>query len=523
MRPELAERFEVIAAEDHVDAFLRMFCRYSQLGEVADGGPVLGDPFTLEEYEREFLGEALACDEHGRRVYKRAGLKIARKNRKTTLSAGLSLYFGSPADGEHRPSIIQAAGVKDQAGKLYSTTRAFIDDPLYGSPGLQQLFLAAQTQILCPSIGGEIKRVAGDGDNNHSLDPHVLIADELHTWKTPKQRENWKALTTAQGGRLDPFILFISTEGDGDDNELALLMERIESSVTTEVERRRPGLTVYRNPEAGLLVFEYAAPAKVGELATTIADVELIKLANPAPWRTEERIAEDLADPMVDASTKLRLYGNIRGQGPGRWISDEAWLECEDRDVEIPDGATIAVGVDGARTRDCTAVAWAWQREDGATVVRTHVWTCKEHKAHHTFVPGRLDNDLARDFIRTELMSNYEISGVFYDPRYFDDQADDLDTEDRLRVVELTQSDRGMQDAWDGFYEKVYGGGTPGLIHNGDPVLRQHVKNAVGLKAARGWIVRKSNDDKPIDGLAATVMGLYGTRFAAEVFAWGPA
>lgn len=518
LRPDLAELHEVVDPVEHVDRFLQAFCRYTQLGEVDPVNPArLGDAFALVEHEREFLAEALECDELGRRIFKRAGMKIARKNRKTTLSAGLSLYFGSPADGEHRPSIIQAAGVKDQAAKLYGETKAFIDDKLFGSVALRRLFVPMTTHILCPSIGGEIKRVAGDGDNNHSLDPHVVIADELHTWKTPKQRENWKALTTAQGGRRDPFILFITTEGDGDDNELAALMERIEGASGTEIERRRAGLTVYRNLDAGLLVYEYAAPAEVGGKRTTLADVDRIMLANPAPWRTRERLEEDLADPMVDAVTKLRLYGNIRGQGAGRWISDEAWDECHlpgstpaDFDF-IPDGSSVAVGVDGARTRDCTSVSWSWRREDGAVLTRSRVWACKEHKPHHVFVPGRLNNDLARDFIRDVLVPRFVVSGVFYDPRYFDDQADELADEDDLTTVELTQSDEPMRDAWDDFYERIYEGDGPGLFHDGDPVLRQHVKNAVGLKAARGWIVRKSDDERPIDAVASTVMSVYGT------------
>lgn len=517
-RPDLAEQFPVLSPVEHVDAFLRTFCRYTQLGEIDPAAPVsLGDPFELVEHETEFLADALACDEQGRRIYKRAGLIIGRKNRKTTLAAGLSLYFGSPADGEHRPSIVQAAGVKDQAGKLYSTTRAFIDDPLYGSVALRRWFVPMTTHIVCASIGGEIKRVAGDGDNNHSLDPSVVVADELHTWKTPKQRENWKALTTAGGGRLDPFVLFITTEGDGDEHELAALMDRIQNSAATEVEHPRPGLTVYRNPDAGLLVYHYAAPAETARgVRTTIDDVETIKLANPAAWRTIERLREDLADPMVDTPTKLRLYGNIRGQGPGRWISDEAWDECrlpgslvEDYDF-IPDGSPVGVGVDGARTRDCTAVSWAWRRDDGAVLVRTRVWTCKQHKPAHVFTPGRLNNDLARDFIRDELLPRFEIKVVAYDPRYFDDQADELADEDDLTTLELTQSDEPMRDAWDDFYERVYEGASPGILHDGDVVLRAHVRNAVGTKAARGWIVRKSDDDRPIDALAAVVMGVYG-------------
>jgi hypothetical protein len=141
LRPDLADRFEVVPPGEHLDRFARTFCRYTQLGEVAPDGPRLGDPYALEAFERDFFDEALSCDATGRRLHRRAGLVIARKNRKTTSAAVLALYMASPADAEHRPYVVQGAGTLDQAGKLYETTRAFVDDPLYGSDDLRRLFL----------------------------------------------------------------------------------------------------------------------------------------------------------------------------------------------------------------------------------------------------------------------------------------------------------------------------------------------------------------------------------------------
>lgn len=512
MRPDLAETHLVMDPVEHLEVFARTFCRYTQLGEVAAGGPQLGDPFSFEDHEREFLAEALECDARGRRVNKRAGLEIARKNRKTTLMAVLSLYFGSPADGEHRPLVVQAAGVKDQAGKLYETTKAFIDDPQYGSERLKKLFTAGLTKIECPAIGGEIRRVAGDGDNNHSLDPHVVMADELHTWKTPKQRENWKALTTAQGGRLDPFIFFITTEGEGDDNELAALHERLDESPNTEIEYRRPGLTIYRNRKAGMLVYRYEAPAQVEGRAITVDDLDEIKLANPAPWRTLERIAEDLADPMVDTVTKLRLYANRRAQAPGRWIADDKWADCCST-LEIPEDAVITVGVDAARTRDTTACVWSWLSPEGIVVQRTQVWTCVpgrvEARQADVFIPGgRLDNDLVRDFVRDDLMGTFTAQLLFFDERYFDTQANDL-SRDGMTVVEMHQGKPEMVAAWDEFYAAIHTGPVPKIAHNGDPVFNEHRRKANGIKTERGWNVSKKKGDV-IDCLAAAVMSRYG-------------
>ncbi|MCI0636942.1 MAG: hypothetical protein L0206_23965, partial [Actinobacteria bacterium] len=293
--------------------------------------------------------------------------------------------------------------------------------------------------------------------------------------------------------------------------------ERIEEAPNVEREERRPGLTIYRDRVAGLLVFRYAAPALVregGELRPTgLGDVETIKLANPAPWRTLERLAADLADPMVDPPAKLRLYGNIRSQGAGRWISDEAWDACLG-DAEIPDGGEIVIAADGAKTRDCTAVTWGWLNDDEVAVLRSRVWATSLAKPHHVLCPGRLDNNLARDFIRGELLPRYAVRMLVYDPRYFDDQAEDLSSEDGLAVVPFEPSERPARDAWDDFYAAIFEGERPSVMHDGDRVFRQHVRNAVGTKTERGWVVRKSKADgsKPIDALASAVLCRAGLK-----------
>lgn len=532
LRPDLVDQCELVSPGEHLARFARHFCRYNQLGETDPGGPVLGDPVEFEDFETEFDDEALECDERGRRVWKRVGVIIGRKNRKTTRAGIKSLYFGSPADGEHRPVVVQAAGVKHQAGKLYSSTKAFIDDPKYGSRELAQWFVPMMNRILCPSIGGEIFRVAGDGDNNMSLDPHAVVLDELHTWKEPRQRENLVALSTAGGGRLDPFIEFITTEGDGDDNALAELMDSLEDSPETEVEHRRAGLTIYRNRAGGLLVYRYAAPADVNGRKTTIADVDLIKLANPAPWRTRERLLVDLADPMVpEASKKLRLYGNIRGSSVDRWLSDEAIALMTRLDLEIPKPprglktgrADIVVAVDAAITRDTTVCSYSWLHPNGYIVQRTRVWSCNLDRPHDVLVPGgRLDNDLVRDFILEELVPHFNVQLVFYDKQYFETQAKDLSDAD-LVVVEMDQKQPEMKAAWNEYYHDIHEGDEPRIAIGGEEgplkTLVRHMKNAVGHFTDGGWRVSKKggkNSILVIDAVAGNVMSAYGIRHLAD-------
>jgi phage terminase large subunit-like protein len=423
--------------------------------------------------------------------------------------------MGSPADGEHRPRIVQAAGSRAQAAKLYETTRGFIDDPAHGSGLLQEVFVPFEGRIECPSIAGLIFRVAGDGDLNHSLDPSVVAADELHTWKSPKQRENWRALTTAQGGRLDPLVIFISTEGEGDDNELAAVLARLEASAATEVERRRPGLTIFRNRPASTVVFKYAIPD-----TANLTDLDAFAAANPAPWRTRDRIAVDLADTFNDEPTKLRLYGNRRASSSSaeRWLRDDVWAELRDGDATpdpddewIPAGSTVSVAADAAITHDTTAVGWAWRDPRGIARVRSRVWSVRTAIAFHEFVSGgRLDNeDHAEPYVSEVLARRFRVGIFGYDPRYFETEAKHL-SDKGLVVTDLTPSSTPMADAIQGFWDAVRAGK---VRHDGDPVLAAHVANTGGRKVPRGhgqaWKLYSIRNEFPKDALIAVVMAHY--------------
>lgn len=504
-----------LSSGPHFGEFCRSYCRHTM--QVPDGPPI-GSPFELEPFQQEFFDEALELEEireRGkviavRRVYSKAGLIIPRKNGKTSVVGAFSLYMGGPWDGEYRPVVILAAGSRDQAGELFDQATAFISDPAGGSPELQAMFVPRQISITCPDVRGVIRRVAGDGKLNHSLNPHVVAADELHAWKTKRQRENWKALTTAQGARLDPMVLFLTTEGEDEDDELYDVLERVRNDPRTEVEVRSKAFTIYRNREAGLLIYRYGCAPD-----TPLSDLETIKAANPASWRTAERLAEDIADPLIDEDTKRRLYMGIRTAGMGRWISDER-IEQASSAREIPDGVVLAIGADAAKTRDTTAIGWAWvDPTDGVCLVDTHVWSCRPGVACDTFVAGgRLDNNDARDYVLEVLLKRFNPRLVFYDERYFSDQAEDL-SQAGFVCVEMHQGKPEMVAAWNEFYGELHTGPEPTLnLRAGQPgaTLRSHIKAAKGKRNAAGdaWIVRKA--ELPIDGLAAVVMATYAAR-----------
>lgn len=126
LRPDLAKRFEIVSPGEHLRRFAARFCRHTRA--VPDGRE-LGSPFELESWEVELFDEALAVDEHGHRIYSFVVLVIPRKCGKTAIAALVALYLASPADGEHRPEVILAAGFLKQTARLWESASAFIVDP----------------------------------------------------------------------------------------------------------------------------------------------------------------------------------------------------------------------------------------------------------------------------------------------------------------------------------------------------------------------------------------------------------
>lgn len=467
--------------------------------------PNAGEPFVLEPHERAFFDDALKFDDAGRRVYTTALAGWPRKQGKTTTLGALSLAQASSAEGEPWPDIPMAAGSRGQAGELFGHARAFVE----ANTVLAAEFDPLKTAIERRDGNGTIWRIAADGKLQHSLNPYVVIADELHAWTTPKQEELYAALKTAFGARDDGLMLIITTAGWDKNTILGQLYTN--ASEHPDVERRADmgsGGFVLRDKVGRVLVHWYGISP-----GTTIDDLDDWAAANPASWRTRDRIAADLADPSLDESSKRRLYGNQWTAAKNAWITPERWAELRDpaatSETEwwIPEGALVTVGADAAVTYDTTAVGWAWMN-DGKCHVRARVWSARQDAPHHVLHPGRIDNEAgAEAFVRDELLSKFSVSEVAYDPRYFEDQAKRL-AELGPMVFPVAPDSKLMREAINGFYRGVVEGT---IVHDGDPILAAHVAAAVAVKTEAGstWKLDKGKASNPMDALIAVILAAW--------------
>jgi phage terminase large subunit-like protein len=455
-----------------------------------------GEPLELESWQLEIMGEALAtADESGVSPYWRSAIiLVPRKNGKTTMLAAYALY--RLFNDETQPEILLAAASDKQAGRLFDTCVQFIRR----SPILSELVALREYigEIARADGGGKILRMASSADNLHGYSPSLVVADEIHAWTKPSHRKAWAALTTAGGARKNTQVFSITTAGDANERESSILGRLLDRNEAVGELEKQPGLTISRNHDARTLIYNYSAPTK------DPADVALMKLANPASWITEEYLRRQAANPELTAEEVLQFHGCVWVAGSQAWIPADWWNAAIERDATIPLGARVSVGVDVGIVHDATAVVIAHERDDGSVLIEAEVWTPK---------PGA-NVDLAdiEEHIRA-LGRDYQVAGVFYDPRFFERSAQVLDGEG-VTMVTMPQNSATMADAYQTWYAMM---GEGKIRHSGrDETLTAHCLSTAAQMTDRGWKISKMRQRQRIDALVAGVMAVYGSVVQSE-------
>jgi len=455
-----------------------------------------GQPLVLEDWQLEFMGEALATkDEAGTEPLTRSAvLLVPRKAGKTTMLAAFALY--RLFNDQTQPEILLAAASDKQAGRLFETCVQFIRR----SPELMDQVVLREYvgEISRADGGGKILRLASSADQLHGFSPSLVVADEIHAWTKPSHRKAWAALTTAGGARKSTQVFSITTAGDANERDSSILGRMLDRNEAVGDLEKHPGLTISRNHDARTLIYNYSAPTKDPK------DTTAMKLANPASWITHEYLARQASNPELTAEEVLQFHGCVWVAGSQAWIPADWWNAAIERDATIPLGARVSVGVDVGIVHDATAVVIAHERDDGSVLIEAEVWTPK---------PGA-NVDLAdiEEHIRA-LGRDYQVAGVFYDPRFFERSAQVLDGEG-VTMVTMPQNSATMADAYQTWYAMM---GEGKIRHSGrDETLTAHCLSTAAQMTDRGWKISKMRQRQRIDALVAGVMAVYGSVVQSE-------
>lgn len=476
----------------HFERFARTYCRHTK-------GRWAGQPVILEDWQREFWWEALEIDpDTGLRVYTEVVRGMPRKNGKSTEASAAGLY-GLLADGEAEPEVYVGAAARQQAGIVMGQSRSMA----LRSPRLLDHLLVRRYYLEAPGNGGIMRALSSDGGLQHGLNPSWSVIDELHAHKNA---DLYTAMTTGGGAREQPMTLTITTAGIAEEGILGSIYAQIMSG-PGDIEKR-PGLTIYRDREAGFLGWWYGADGD-----DDIEDPAVWTRVNPASWLQDGRYLGQQFARMKARGQLLdwqRYHLNRMVGVEEQWLPDGAWTRCLGSD-QLRTDLPVGVGIDKGQTGDLSAVVVA-QRQDDRIIVRSRVFPPAP-------ATGHVNSEAIRAYLR-ELRETYPRPMVrddkthrpipgpafAYDRWAFSESSEILEDEG-LNMVDFPQYASTMGPASTTTYELIT---TGRLVHDGDPVLAEHVRNTTAVLTERGMKVTKPKKVTPRknDACIAMVMSV---------------
>jgi phage terminase large subunit-like protein len=491
-------RFDRSRAQRVIDFF--SFLRHSK-GEWANR------QFTLEPWQAALTWILFGWvhSDTGFRRFRTALVELGRKNGKSTWAAGIALYL-TIADGEPGAEVYSVAVKKEQARLTHGEATRMVAK----SPSIGKVLKRGRDNLHCLQTNSKFEPLASEEDSLDGLNPHGVLADEVHAWKN---RMLWDVLYTATGARRQPLLLAISTAGfdrnsvffQQHDYSIKVLKAIIAddswfvwiASLDDEDNWELESTWVKANPNLGVTI-------KLEELRAAAAKAK----ASPA-----------------ELNSFLRLRLNKWTSSHTAWMPMDRWDACNTPvDPEALKGRPCFGGLDLSTTTDVSALVllfpptaagekWTvlpyfFLPEDNieARVKRDRVpydvWARQEL---FTLTSGSV---ICYDTLRArinELGKLYDVREIVFD-RWNAQQIVTQLAGDGFEMVELGQGFASLSAPTKRLLELVLSGD---LAHGGHAVLRWMASNVMVATDPAGNIKPdKSKCREKIDGIAALIDAL---------------
>jgi phage terminase large subunit-like protein len=446
-------------------AELGAFARFCSALRLEDGKPLELEPFQLTLLHDHFAGA------------RETVVLLSKKNGKTTLLAALALYhLITTPDAE---CVIGAAS-RDQATILYDQAAGFVRR----SPGLERRVevKGGYRQIWATRDDGRVRVLAADVDTADGVIPTLALVDELHRHKSAGLYGVFRDGLGPRSGRM----ITISTAGDSEASPLGLM--RAEAHKLPHL--RRDGMYTHAASADGLYVLHEWALGR----DDNVDDLELVKQANPASWQTIEALRARHDSPSMLPWQWARFACGIWTASEEWWVTGDQWRAGEAHDALIP-GDRIALGFDGARTGDATAIVGCRLADGLIELLR--VWEPAEDPDWQ--VPaGEVDAAIAT------AMETFDVARGYFDPPLWQTEIENWQREFGSPAVTVFRTNRSaMLAAIERFRTDLIEGR---LRHSGDEVLSRHILNARTREVRGGYWLMKQRAGQKIDAAIAAVL-----------------
>ncbi len=349
-----------------------------QQGEAIDATPLRGKPFILLPYHKFIIWNLMGFYLPGSRErrFQECLDFVPRKNIKTTFAAALAwaLALYERASGS---KVYEVGGALKQALEgfdflKYNLRRNRItvdDDPACG--------LRIIDNNMERSISGDIgdgfvsiNALAANPDKQDSFNANIIIADEAHTYKGPKQYQILRDATKAYTNKL---IIVISSGGDNAQGFLAKRVELLSKILDGTV----------KDAWADRIFIFIARAPRTPSGEVDITDPAVLRAASPGwghsirPQSMIDDAAQAAADPQLRPEF-LNKSLNVFTAALRAWFDIEEFRASDRKyNWSLAELAKLPIkwygGVDLSKLHDLTA-ACIFGHYNGVDIIIPHAW-----------------------------------------------------------------------------------------------------------------------------------------------------
>lgn len=443
--------------------------------------------------------------ETNKRRFRISYLEVARKNAKSTISAGIALYMAT-ADNEIGAECYAAATTEKQAKIVLDVARKMAKR----SRQLQRFYDLSinASNIIVEKTDSAIEAVSAQANNLDGLNIHFASVDELHAHKT---RAVYDVIETACGARSQSLLSVITTAG----SDITGICYELHTYVKKILENIFQDETFF-----GLIYTIDEDDDWTSELAFKKANPNYGISVEPKQLRSLCDKARRSISSQANFQTK---HLNIWLRSDKAWMNMKKWNACGKQKLDIEDfkDCKCWIALDASSKLDVTALMLLFEKdgkyyvfgryylpqeivEERAETTYAHYSTWAK-EGLFTLTPGDVIDftEIENDII--DLCSKFKVIDVAYDPWQTTQLATRL-SERGISMVEVRQTLQSMSEPMKQLEALIW---EKKIEHGACPVLTWMMSNVVAHVDKNDNI--KANKERPankIDGVVGLIMCL---------------
>lgn len=495
-------------------------CDWIEENLVYGPGDLRGQPYVIEPEKRAWIYKAYevipqGMPNEGRRRFNRVAVNVRKGTAKTewaAIIAAAELHPDAPvrcdgfdANGDpvgrgvRDPYVAMVAFTLEQTEELgFNVLRTILSEgPLANDfdIGLERIL------VLGPggrAAGKAVPLSGAPGARDGARTTHQSF-DETHRMTKPsliKAHMTMLANTFKRVG-ADAWTL-----------ETTTMHDPTEQSVAADTFAYAQAVQQGEVKDSRLFYFYRFAPEELPLTTTDEVRAALEEASGPAAsWSGDlDGLVQHWFEPKTDQNYYRRVWLNQRVSGTGKAFDSIKWGELADPRHVVRDRAKIAIGFDGAKTRDGTAIV-ACELDSGFMWLAGY-WQAPDNDPEWEVNPDHVSQ------VVDQLFDRYKVFRMYADPFFWTTEVDSWRGKygDTKVVSYATTSYKRIGMSCQAFAQAIQAGQ---LSHDGDSKLAEHIGNSVKMDVnLRGdddvplWTITKERRGSPlkIDAAMAAVL-----------------